>query len=650
METIEKVQTQKTVQLLFNEFIAAVKEGNSFITNDSEVFTKENIDNVKKCFLDNPIGSAEGYRKGDWSNMNKLALEIANLKGKKEPDFQDKIEKQFEELPEKTKILFSNLLWLRHLPIADISIDTKMKNTNFILSNKPSDLKIDFPNGIANYRIQRQNIYDDMKYLSEMFHSYFNPDGDKKENKEVLNDFIVMFCNNKIEKSACIRNMLLSLCNPDYYESIAANNIKEKIVGNMLNWAIKTKNDNSTINMPTVDTKIAFIRDVLKNDSKYKSAFDINGKRFFDRRIEKLWKNDSVADAYEILTTYQQQIILYGAPGTGKTYNAKKVIGEFIDNTKNCEEIKDKLKKGRDGKDEKYDYSKILFSKFEEKKKDPKIGFSLENNKEFSQTPVVWEIVQFNQTYSYEDFIEGLVPIEGNKIEPKSGIFKRFVEAAENNTSIDFIMIIDEINRGKIDKIFGELLYLLEYREESVRLHYSQMPFKISNNVYIIGTMNTADKSIAALDVALRRRFWFVKCEADIEILKEKFDEIALENDESKAVLQIALKLFILLNGTSLIGKENRHKGLIENALGSEASELKIGHSYFLKLLENVKDKSNVKAPSFDDLKNIWFFYILPLLEEYCNFDKDALSKLFNGVIDLSIKSNFTLENLKKMN
>jgi len=127
-------------------------------------------------------------------------------------------------------------------------------------------------------------------------------------------------------------------------------------------------------------------------------------------------------------------------------------------------------------------------------------------------------IVQFHPSYSYEDFVEGYRPAEGDvgmiyKI--KAGPFLTLSQEAAKNPEQNFVLVIDEINRGNIAKVFGELYFLLEYRDEPVQLLYGDTEFRLPPNVFVIGTMNTSDRSIALLDAAMRRRFAFVQLHPD---------------------------------------------------------------------------------------------------------------------------------------
>lgn len=169
----------------------------------------------------------------------------------------------------------------------------------------------------------------------------------------------------------------------------------------------------------------------------------------------------------------KKSVILYGPPGTGKTFIATKLA--------------DHLSKG-------------------------------DNTRR--------RMIQFHQSYSYEEFIEGFRPsLQTNNSLAFSlipGSFKAFCEEARKDSDEDYIFIIDEFNRGNIAKIFGELMYLLEYRnrDESIVLAYSGENFSIPENVFIIGTMNTADRSLAIMDFALRRRFAFFRLDPDYEVLR----------------------------------------------------------------------------------------------------------------------------------
>jgi 5-methylcytosine-specific restriction protein B len=207
-----------------------------------------------------------------------------------------------------------------------------------------------------------------------------------------------------------------------------------------------------------------------------------------------------------------------------------------------------------------------------------------------------FEVVQFHENYGYEDFMEGFRPRteNGNMVfERQSGIFKTFCAGARGKPG-HYVMLIDEINRGKPSKIFGELLYLLEYRDKEVRLSSNEL-FSIPDNVLLIGTMNTADKSIALVDYALRRRFVFVPLcpvkNGDAPVLRSWLQEKRIEN-----AIEI-LDLFVKLNQK------------IERDFGVDRQ---IGHSYFM-------DNSLRLGSLFPkaELERVWKYSILPLVQEY---------------------------------
>ena len=121
-------------------------------------------------------------------------------------------------------------------------------------------------------------------------------------------------------------------------------------------------------------------------------------------------------------------------------------------------------------------------------------------------------LVQFHPAYTYEDFFEGYRPVDSGGFELKPGPLRKIVDQAKDNPSTPYFLIIDEINRGNLAKIFGELYFLLEYRDRDIDLLYAtddDVGFTLPKNVFIIGTMNTADRSIALVDSAMRRRFAF---------------------------------------------------------------------------------------------------------------------------------------------
>lgn len=251
---------------------------------------------------------------------------------------------------------------------------------------------------------------------------------------------------------------------------------------------------------------------------------------------------------------HKKNIILQGAPGVGKTFTAKRLAYSVIG-----------------------------------KKDDECIEF-----------------VQFHQNYSYEDFMMGYKPTKDG-FEMKYGVFYRFCQKAINHPDKDYFFIIDEINRGNLSKIFGELLMLMErdYRDVRITLAYHEESFCIPRNLYIIGMMNTADRSLAMIDYALRRRFSFFDMEPGFD--SEGFIRYQKERD-SETFNELISKI-----------KDLNMEIARDKSLGKGFC---IGHSYFCK----------EDACTDERLREIVDYDILPMLSEYWFDDMDTLRRWENNL------------------
>ncbi len=233
----------------------------------------------------------------------------------------------------------------------------------------------------------------------------------------------------------------------------------------------------------------------------------------------------------------KKNIILQGAPGVGKTFTAKRLAYSII-GAKNPDRV---------------------------------------------------QMIQFHQSYSYEDFIEGYRPTE-NGFTIKKGSFYKFCKLAEDDDENDYFFIIDEINRGNLSKIFGELFMLIEKDKRGIELQllYSDENFSVPPNVYIIGMMNTADRSLAMLDYALRRRFSFFT-------MKPGFNTIGFQTLKSDAFKKLISCI-----------KQLNSKIAADISLGEGFC---IGHSYFCGL--------TAKTATVRTLTSIIEYELIPLLKEY---------------------------------
>jgi 5-methylcytosine-specific restriction protein B len=217
------------------------------------------------------------------------------------------------------------------------------------------------------------------------------------------------------------------------------------------------------------------------------------------------------------------------------------------------------------------------------------------------------ELCSFHPAYGYEDFLEGFRPVSRTgalQFELRDGIFKRLCARAVNVPHKPHFLIIDEINRGDIPRIFGELLTVLEKdkRGRAITLPLSATRFSVPDNVFVIGTMNTADRSIALLDAALRRRFGFIEVLPDSTVLSG-----------------------VAVGGLPLgpwLDELNRR---IIQSVGRDGRHLQVGHSYLMTAGGAVRDQTRFVEILRDE--------IVPLVEEYCYEDFNALERILGSVL-----------------
>lgn len=267
--------------------------------------------------------------------------------------------------------------------------------------------------------------------------------------------------------------------------------------------------------------------------------------------LKDVFMTEEEYDSLYDLLKYKKNILLQGAPSVGKTYLAKKFAYSII---------------GRANKEQ-------------------------------------VEMIQFHQNYSYEDFIMGYKP-NNNGFELKEGVFYAFCKKAEAEPGKDFFFIIDEINRGNLSKIFGELMMLIEgdKRGETIKLAYRDEEFSVPKNVYLLGMMNTADRSLAMMDYALRRRFSFFNVEPAFD--KPVFKEHMRKYIHDGLIVNKVIDRLKELNAK--IADENN------SGLGKGFC---IGHSYFcVKPVEGQSES--------DWYNSIIQYEICPLLDEYWWDDK----------------------------
>ena len=583
-EMLEKYKEEKfkTIYDAFDCFKDSFLLNRKSIFSEKEnILTEENLNEIIKGFDENPDESDKSFDE-----------KIANQIGKEE----------------EVKELFAHAIWLWGIFASDMRQESKVNDVSKWLAKDlfTKKSKFSFDHGIGSTgQYHKTNKPLELVYIIQFFKKVLenrdNEDFDFiKIIKQPLKDNIEAneMCfgtNSNNSKKVSMYNILLHLFAPNDYARIASYGHKEKLV--QFFEPIFKLNDDEEYKKLDTDIKIRIIEEKCREkfgnkypyrwSEKYKEL-QFNGNfDFYHNKIEKLWKND--------IDFESKNLILHGAPGTGKTYITEDTI-------KTRKEVLGNIE---------------------------------------------YELVQFHPSYGYEDFIDGIKPTglttDGQmRFELKNGIFKQMcidafknlIESKNDKTKLKtFYFIADEINRAELSRVFGELLLCLE---DDKRLRFSkegklqgtfiktqnsnlwkeehavvveqkgneekEFYFGVPENIYFIGTMNDIDRSVDSFDMALRRRFVWKQYRCDYEAIENKYRK----EKDIEAYVTACKSL-------------NNH--IIDEKGFNLSDSYELGQAYFMKP-KNLTKK---------ELDRVWLENISPILKEYLRAEyseKDIIGKL----------------------
>lgn len=592
------------VYQLYDAFIEnCLLKNNSILTNEENIFTFENLKKVKSCFLDSPIeGSSQ--------------------------DFWQKIKKQFENADYETKLCFAHLNWLWNLPAHDITADTKEKTPIWILNEEAkadvrrfNEHKRDnfFPEyGVGSTgQYHKTNKPVELNYLLILCMTLKEKVTNGAFDKDAINAFIIKNANMLFEentyniddaeywqlknKTIAMQSLMLHLANPDKYEPIASKQDK---------LAIKQHFDALIKNLPglqediNLDEEISLIKEQLIASQQELQLDFKNGFSFYNDQLWHIW-NKGIHNLSDDLMAlqYKKAIVYYGPPGTGKTHSANALAESLI--TIHFLHKKENLQR---------------FLKDKNTVVDGRIHH-----------------LQFNPNTSYEDFIAGYqlkATPDGSETVPVKGQLFSIIKKAnqetettdkDNKIKLPHVLILDEINRVDLSRVFGELFSAMEYRNKPIETAIKGIMLTIPDNLYIIGTMNEIDFSVERMDFALRRRFLWKFKGYDKDVLYNMLSHNP--HDKPSKYIEEFVDACTLLNE------------YISTKIDELGVDYQIGHAFFAELPEiyeqnaNLTGKSRSKLKLYKEARDIlWKFSIKPMLEAFLgNTDKEMVQKYLNN-------------------
>ena len=564
----------ENVHSLFDEFIEEfLINKNSFLTDHKNILSIEIIDKINKRFVD-------------------------NFDATKDKNFKGKLNEQFDGASIEERQVFAHAEWLWAYSVTDLNIGRKLSYTLNITSISEEEIKKDkYPYGFGSAgQFHKTNKFWEIsfnirliKLLLEKSDEVTTTDDLKRWIEAICLEFKYEQENNIITipddfkrlfqgKALAMYNILSYCAYPDKYERIASNSHKSQIY-NTFKGLIEDEEEYEDWN---TDECILKIREKLSEIKE--PGFD-----FYNWNYQKLWNYSDADISYDELQAlnYKKAIVLYGPPGTGKTYSTSRIATSFIGNAY--------LKQNGDLKKYFEDPESIVEKRIHR--------------------------LQLHTNYNYEDFVAG-VQLKNEETEAVKGKLFDICEKAKVD-SLPHLLILDEINRVDLSRLFGEVFSAMEDRSKSINTAIGNFELQIPENLYIIGTMNEIDFSLERIDFALRRRFLWFEYTFKKEVLRDLI--IGKNEEKNTRIPEEEIDQFV-------IAADNLNDEISKSSeLGNQ---FKIGHTFFAEVVDIYSSYRSLNNKHRKMQKNLyrdggpavilWDISIKPMIEAFLgNIDED---------------------------